>query len=139
MKKLPFILIMVFFAALMAGEVRDFFVKDEGIAYFKSDWHRLFYVLAIGLIGGLGFGLFALFSKKMQARIKFLLVGFAAILCSCLTILFLAQMTRLEVWTSQNIHFTGIILIFASAFLVNAVLWFEFWFLRKKNLAINNF
>jgi len=135
MKKLPFILIIVFFAILMAGEVRDFFVKDEGVAYFKDNWHRLFYVLVIGLIGGLGFALFALFSKMMQARIKFLLSGFAAVCCSVLTILFLAEMTRLGIWTSQNIHFTEIILIFAGSLLVNAVLWFEFWLFGKKNLT----
>jgi hypothetical protein len=136
MKKLPFILIVVFFAALMVGEVRDFFVKDECVAYFKNDWHRLFYVLVIGLIGGLGFALFALFSKKMQTRIKFLLLGFAAACCSCLTIFFLTQMTKLGIWTSQNVGFALIILIFTSSLLVNAVLWFEFWFFRKKNLTI---
>jgi len=136
MRKLPFILIVVFFAVLMAGEVRDFFIKDEGIAYFKDDWHRLFYVLVIGLIGGLGFALFALFSKKMQTRIKFLFSGFAAVCCSCFTIFFITEMNRLGVWTSQNIHFTGIVLIFGISLLVNAVLWFEFWLFRKKNLTI---
>jgi len=137
MKKIPFILIMVFFAALIAGEVRDFFVKDEGIAYFKNDWHRFFYVLAIGLIGGLVFALFALFSKKMQIRIKFLLSGLTAFCCSCFTIFFLAEMTRLGIWASQNVSFIGIVLIFAGSLLVNAVLWLECWFFRRRTLMIN--
>ena len=136
MKRLPFILMIVFFAALIAAEVHDFLVTNEGISYFKSDWRRLLYVLVIGLMGGLGFGLFALFSKKMQARIKYLFSGFTAVCCICFTIYFLAEMTRLEVWTSQNINSTGIVLIFAGAFLVNAVLLLECWLLRKKTLTI---
>jgi hypothetical protein len=136
MKKIPLILVLAFFAVLFAGDIRDFFVRDEGVTYFTGDWQRLFYVLAIGLAGGLFFGLFALFSKKMQARIKFWLLGFAAAGCTCLTILFLTEMTRLGIWASQNIHFAEIILIFAGSFLVDAILWFEFWFFRKKNLTI---
>jgi len=136
MKKIPFILALTFFAVLMAGEIRDFFIRDEGGAYFKNDWHRFLYVLAIGLIGGLGFGLFALCSKKMQARIKYLLSGFTAICCICFTIYFLAEMTKVGVWASQNISSTEIVLIFAGSFLVNAVLLLECWFLRKRTLAI---
>ena len=136
MKKVPFILIAVFFAVLVAGEVHDFFVKDEGVTFFKNDWHRLFYVLAIGLIGGLVFALFALFSKKMQARIKYLLLGFTTVCCGCFTIFLLAEITRLGVWASQNIDSTWIVLIFAGSFLVNAVLLLECWSLRKKALAI---
>jgi hypothetical protein len=135
MKKIPLILIVAFFAILIVGEIRDFFVKDEGVAYFKNDWHRLFYVLAIGLVGGFGFALFAFFSKTIQVRIKFLLLGFAAAGCSCLTILFLTKMTKLGIWDSQNINSIEIVLIFASSFLLNAVLWFECWQFRKKNLA----
>ena len=136
MKRTPFILMMLFFAALTASQVCDFFVRDDGVAYFKNDWHRLLYVLAVGLIGGLGFGLFALFSKKMQARIKYLLAGFTAICCICFTIYFLAEMTRRQVWASQNINSTGIVLIFAGALLVNVVLLLECWLLRKKTQTI---
>ena len=127
---------MLFFAALTAGEVRDFFITDEGVAYFRNDGRRFLYVLAIGLAGGVGFGLFALLSEKMQARIKYLLSGFTAVCCICFTIFFLGEMTRLDVWTSQNINSTGIVLIFAGAFLVNAVLLLECWLLRKKTLTI---
>jgi hypothetical protein len=136
MKKIPFILMMLFFAALTASEVRDFFVKDDGVAYFRNDARRFFYVLAIGLAGGLGFGLFALLSKKMQARIKYLLAGFTAVASVCFTVFFLGEMTRLDIWSSQNIRTAEIVLIFEGAFLVNAVLLLESWLLRKKSLTI---
>ena len=136
MKKLPIILMLLFFAVLTAGEIRDFFVKDDGVAYFKNDGRRFLYVLLIGLIGGLAFGLFALLSKKMQASIKYLLTGFTAVVCICFTIFFLGEMTRLDIWSSQNIHGAEIVLIFAGAFLVNTILLLESWLLRKKSLMI---
>lgn len=133
---LPFILMMLFFAALTASEVRDFFVKDDGVAYFRNDGSRFLYVLLIGLLGGLAFGLFALLSKKMQAKIKYLLTGFTAVASICFTVFFLGEMTRLDIWSSQNIHGAEIVLIFAGAFLVNALLLLESWLLRKKSLTI---
>ena len=136
MRKLPFILVLIFFVVLTATEVGDFLVRDEGVSYFKNDWRRLLYILAIGLMGGLFFGLFTLLSKKMQARIKFMVSGFTAFCCTCFTIFFLAEMVRLGVWASQNRNSAEIVSIFASAAVVNAVLWLECWMLRQKFLLV---
>jgi len=53
MRRIPLILGLVLITGLIIHDVYDFFVTNEGLAYFSAKPTRLLYVMLLGVAGGL--------------------------------------------------------------------------------------
>lgn len=132
MKKFWFILGLLLVAALTVEEVYDFFITNQGVAYFSSRPQRLLYVAGIAVLaGGIAFAYGRLsVGWQRTARLSVLALIAAALTGFCCYMAVVAARILAEPsLASHRWPVAGCWLLFL-AFAV--WLWFEFWHLWRR-------
>ena len=127
MRRIPLILGLVLIAGMIARDIYEFFVTNEGIAYFSSKPNRLLYVMLLGVGGGVvAFGISRL-SPKSQSNLKLLaLGGFGSVLVVAVAF-FGHLLCRLAVAPLIEAPLWGwIIAAFCSMAVAAVFIWLEF-------------
>jgi hypothetical protein len=111
---------------LIVDTPRDFFAS-ETIQYFSSEPHRLLYVAALAIAGGLAAFAFDRLSRQAQRRVHLFAWGAAAsilTLCVGYMVFRLASLFWLVVESGGML---GVLLVLLILTAIAAYLWFEFY------------
>jgi hypothetical protein len=130
MRFVPLILGLMLMAAMTVLEIYDFFITNEGLAYYSSHSSRLMPVVLLAFVGGvLALGISRL-SPGSQRFLKLAALGaFGAVLLCTLGMLihFVYSLARLETIEIEDHSIGWIAAALASSIVLAVFVCWEFW------------
>jgi len=122
MKRVSVIVAVTLYAVFAIADVIYNFIANDTAHYFGEQPHRLLFVAAIGIGGGLIAFLFYRLSPRLRRGVKLFTLGSAASLVTLCGIYFGCQAARPSVIGNDTLA-----LVLLPAGVLAALLWFEFY------------
>ena len=125
MRRIPLILGLALIFVLSVREVYDFFVTNEGVRYFSSEPRRLWYVVVLGLAGGVVAFWISRLAPDSQRILKLTTLGVSGALLLGVLGLFAFHLTRAAPMLGEA-GLGWIAAAFASLLILAVFVWIEF-------------
>jgi ABC-type Fe3+-siderophore transport system permease subunit len=137
---IPIILGFTLLAVLTIMDAYNFLVTDDGVRYFVSEPTRLFYVVAIALVGG-GLALaFSRLSPITRRKLTLLTLGCFAACATGFAVFLVICLVSFSTTVAESGNRRWIIVALGSLIVVAMLIWFEFYqFWRRGKSRATNF
>ena len=136
MRKIPLILGLTLLAVLTVRDTYEFFVTDDGVGYFTSQPHRLFYVTIIGVVGGVLALAFSRLSPVARRAVRLLALGGFATCVTGLLAIFAARLASFSSMVTASGMWGWVVATLGSLSVVAVLLWFEFYLVWRRHETV---